>query len=57
MNWTRPRMFELLELDLPRKPAAVDAIVLIASQAITRQRLLWCKNSTLRAGNSSRAGL
>lgn len=24
MNWTRPRMFELLELDLPRKPAAVD---------------------------------
>lgn len=29
MNWTRPRMFELLELDLPRKPAAVDAIVLI----------------------------
>lgn len=27
MNWTRPRMFELLELDLPRKPAAVDDMV------------------------------
>lgn len=24
MNCTRPRMFELLELDLPRKPAAVE---------------------------------
>lgn len=27
MNCTRPRMFELLELDLPRKPAAVDDMV------------------------------
>lgn len=27
MNWTRPRMLELLELDRPRKPAAVDDMV------------------------------
>lgn len=27
MNCTRPRMFELLELDLPRKPAAVEDMV------------------------------
>lgn len=26
MNWTRPRMFELLELDLPRKPAVEDMV-------------------------------
>lgn len=30
MNWTKPRMLELFELERPRKPAAVEAILLYA---------------------------
>ncbi len=30
INWTSPRMFELLLLDRPRKPAVAEAILAVA---------------------------